>query len=160
MDIPMVPSTNAHHPVEHRELAYQVYSRLAAGDMRKALDLLADPQYPNIPEKTVYDWRSRYQWDRRMQLEKRAFGEELWKSWCQELSVAAPSAVRLMAQTVENEAAPLRERLSAAKFITSQYWQAAELLLRQDDAPSPVPDSLDSLTDAELLDYQAQLQNG
>jgi hypothetical protein len=25
---------------------------------------------------------------------------------------------------------------------------------------TPVPDSLDSLTDAELLDYQAQLQNG
>lgn len=144
-----------------KELAYEVYSRRCDGDMVCTFGALADLDIPNIPEKTVYDWRSRYRWRERLQAEKQAIAPIQWEMWFRGVSVAALDALADLHRTIQCPATSDRDRIAADKAILQLFSQHIELIGEWlGSERTPVPDSLDSLTDAELLDYQAQLQNG
>ena len=77
------------------------------------------------------------------------------------MSVAALDALADLHRTIQCPATSDRDRIAADKAILQLFSQHIELIGEWlGSERTPVPDSLDSLTDAELLDYQAQLQNG
>jgi hypothetical protein len=119
-----------------KQLAYEVYSKRAGGDMRAALAILAEPSYPNIPEKTVYDWRSRYRWDQRLEEERRGIAPVLWERYTRELSVAAPEAVSYLRSVLADDTANVRDRITAARSLMQQYASHAEALLAAIPAPA------------------------
>jgi hypothetical protein len=132
-----------------KQLAYEVYSKRAGGDMRAALAILAEPSYPNIPEKTVYDWRSRYRWDERLEEERRGIAPVLWERYTRELSVAAPEAVSYLRSVVQNPEESTRDRTTAARSLMQQYASHAEALLAA--IPAPVSQVSSDISTEELV---------
>jgi hypothetical protein len=132
-----------------KQLAYEVYSKRAGGDMRAALAILAEPNYPNIPEKTVYDWRSRYRWDERLEEERRGIAPVLWERYTRELSVAAPEAVSYLRSVLADDTANVRDRITAARSLMQQYASHAEALLAA--IPAPVSQVSSDISTEELV---------
>jgi DNA polymerase III delta prime subunit len=132
-----------------KQLAYEVYSKRAGGDMRAALAILSEPAYPNIPEKTVYDWRSRYRWDARLEEERRGIAPILWERYTRELSVAAPEAVSYLRSVLADDTANVRDRITAARSLMQQYASHAEALLAA--IPAPVSQVSSDISTEELV---------
>jgi hypothetical protein len=132
-----------------KQLAYEVYSKRAGGDMRAALAILAEPVFPNIPEKTVYDWRSRYRWDARLEEERRGIAPILWERYTRELSVAAPEAVSYLLSIVRNTGESTRDRTTAARSLMQQYASHAEALLAA--IPPPAAKVSSDISTEELV---------
>jgi hypothetical protein len=132
-----------------KQLAYEVYSKRAGGDMRKTLRILAELDIPKIPEKTVYWWRSNYGWQDRLEEEKRGMAPVLWERYTRELSVAAPEAVSYLLSIVRNTGESTRDRTTAARSLMQQYASHAEALLAA--MPPPQQQVSSDISDAELL---------
>ena len=145
-----------------KELAYELYSKRCDGDMRCTLAALDALSGPKIPEKTVYDWRSRYQWRQRLQEEKQAIAPYSWELWFGGLAVAALDSLKALHRIVQNPEASDRDRIAAAGKIMATASQHIEEIGRRmsgDDGALPAGD-LDTLSDADLLKYQEELQRG
>jgi DNA polymerase III delta prime subunit len=149
MEVPGSASQGSQWDERTKQLAYEVYSKRAGGDMRAALSILAEPNYPNIPEKTVYDWRSRYRWDARLEEERRGIAPILWERYTRELSVAAPEAVSYLRSVLADDAANVRDRITAARSLMQQYASHAEALLAA--MPAPVSQVSSDISTEELV---------
>jgi DNA polymerase III delta prime subunit len=148
-EVPGSAIRESHWDERTKQLAYEVYSKRAGGDMRAALAILAEPNYPNIPEKTVYDWRSRYRWDARLEEERRGIAPVLWERYTRELSVAAPEAVSYLRSVLADDDANVRDRITAARSLMQQYASHAEALLAA--IPAPVSQVSSDISTEELV---------
>jgi hypothetical protein len=117
------------YPAEVKELAYEVYAKRADSDIPRTMAILAELVDPPLSEKTVYEWRQAYQWDKRLELEKQAMAPVLWERYTRELSVAAPEAVSYLLSIVRNVGESTRDRTTAARSLMQQYASHAEALL-------------------------------
>ena len=161
IELPTIRTPGTRYDQKVKDLAYQVYSRRAAGDMPETLRILDALVKPPLSKNTVYQWRDDHGWDDRMLVERAAFGEELWKRWCQELAVAAPEAIRYLKNVMDDPNEPTRNRLNAAKVITGQYSQMAEAALESFKGEKPAgrysSEDLASMSMEELLVYENEL---
>lgn len=144
--------------------AYEVFAHHCNGDMVCTLKYIERWEGPTIPEKTVYDWRVRYQWRERLQAEKEAIAPHSWNLYFGGLAVAAPETVAYLRSVVNDPKRPDRDRIAAAGKLLSQIAVHIEELGRRmtgdEERPALSDTELDALSDAELLDYQAKLQRG
>ena len=161
IELPTIRTPGTRYDEKVKALAYQVYSRRAAGDMPETLRILEGLVDPPLSKNTVYQWREDHGWDDKMLAERAAFGEELWKRWCQELAVAAPEAIRYLKNVMDDPNEPTRNRLNAAKTITGQYAQMAEAALESFKGEQGTgrysADDLEHMTTEELLAYEVEL---
>lgn len=161
IELPAVRTTRTRYPEEVKALAYEVYAHRANGDMPEAIRLLGELTNPPVSEKTVYQWRADYQWDRRLQAEREAASPVLWEIYFGGLAVAAPEAVNYLRSVVQDTSANPRDRISASRALLSQVAVHLDQLEARagGGASDPVP-ALDGMTDAELLAYQEKLRQG
>ena len=100
--------------------AYEVYAHQCNGDMVCTLEVLANRDGPKIPEKTVYDWRKRYGWERKLQAEREAIAPYSWNLYFGGLSVAAPEVVRYLRSVVADPTKSDRDRIAASGKLLNQ----------------------------------------
>lgn len=153
---------NSHWEQSVKDAAYEVFSKRCNGDMVCTLAALDQWDGPNIPEKTVYDWRSRYQWRQRLQEEKEAIAPYSWELWFGGLAVAALDSLKALHRIVQNPEASDRDRIAAAgKIMQTASQHIEEIGRRMSGEGDALPaGELDTLSDADLLKYQEELQRG
>jgi hypothetical protein len=137
------------YPAELKELAFEVYSKRADADIPRTMAILAELVDPPLSEKTVYEWRASYGWDRRLEEERRGIAPILWERYTRELSVAAPEAVSYLRSVLADDTANVRDRITAARSLMQQYASHAEALLAA--MPAPVSQVSSDISTEELV---------
>jgi hypothetical protein len=137
------------YPAEIKELAFEVYAKRADSDIPRTMAILGQLVDPPLSEKTVYEWRQAYQWDRRLEQEKQAMAPVLWERYTRELSVAAPEAVSYLRSVLADDTANVRDRITAARSLMQQYASHAEALLAA--IPAPVSQVSSDISTEELV---------
>ena len=140
--------------------AYEVYSKQCNGDMVCTLRVLDAWDGPKIPEKTVYDWRSRYRWRQELDAEKQAIAPISWALWFGGLSVAALEALNDLRSIIQNPEASDRDRIAADRVVL-QLAQANIDRIEERHAAANRPASLpEELSDADILALEERLARG
>ena len=136
--------------------AYEVYSKQCNGDMVCTLRVIEAWDGPKIPEKTVYDWRSRYRWRQELDAEKQAIAPISWNLYFGGLSVAGPEVVTRLRQIVNDDAANPRDQVAAGRVLLSQIASHFAELERRNQPEQQRYDDLGSMSDEELRALAAE----
>ena len=139
--------------------AYEVYAHQCNGDMVCTLEVLANRDGPKIPEKTVYDWRKRYGWERKLQAEREAIAPYSWNLYFGGLAVAALDSLKRLHRIVQDDEANPRDQVAAARAIGQLVVSHIERIEARLPEPDP-PASLDTLTTEELVALTEQRPAG
>ena len=143
-----------------RQLAYQLWASQPDKPITEWIEDLEAAAGGKVALRTVQRWRHDDRWDERFAEEVIASSGLSVFEQVRQIRVAALPAIRYVDQVARGEVEPDRLRLEAAKFIIQQ---SAALHQHVASAPGPAvlpAVSLDTMSDAELLDYQDQLRNG
>lgn len=161
-EVPAVRTTRTRYDDSVKELAYEVYSKRCNGDMPATLRILGELIEPPLSEKTVYQWREDHDWRGRLQAEKEAIAPYSWELWFGGLAVAALDSLKALHRIVQNPEASDRDRIAAAgKIMATASQHIEEIGRRMSGEGDALPaGDLDTLSDADLLKYQEELQRG
>jgi hypothetical protein len=146
-----------------RQIAYSVWSQDTSRTVTELVPLVEAAIGEKVAVRTVQDWRHRDQWEQRLARDMLAGSEVYVSQLVTDLRVAAPSSVAYLSSVVEGRIQPDPQRIAAAKAILSENRGILALMaevLRGSDAVTAESQTLDDLSDADLLKYQAELQRG
>jgi hypothetical protein len=146
-----------------RQIAYSVWSQDTSRTVTELVPLVEAAIGEKVAVRTVQDWRHRDQWEQRLARDMLAGSEVYVSQLVTDLRVAAPSSVAYLSSVVEGRIQPDPQRIAAAKAILSENRGILALMaevLRGSDAVTAESHTLDDLSDADLLKYQAELQRG
>lgn len=129
LEVPAVRTTRTRYPEQVKALAFELYAYSCNQDMPATIAALNEQTDNPVSEKSVYAWRSEYQWDLRIQEQRRAMAPISWESWCQGLSVAGPRSLSRLSAIMDDPSASHRDQITAARAIATLYAEHAEALL-------------------------------
>ena len=129
-----------------RQLAYQLWAVDPSRPISELLPELRAEIGQNLAERTVYDWRRRDEWDKRLAEEVLASSGLSVFEQVRRLRVAALPAIRYLDAVARGEQKPDRLRMDACKFLVQQAAQLHQLAVGIPGTPSAPP-----ISESELL---------
>lgn len=129
LEVPAVRTTRTRYPEQVKALAFELYAYSCNQDMPATIAALNEQTDNPVSEKSVYAWRSEYQWDLRIQEQRRAMAPVSWELWCQGLSVAGPQSIDTLSALMLDPEVSTRDRITAARAIATLYAEHADALL-------------------------------
>jgi len=140
-----------------RQLAYQLWAVDPSRPISELLPELRQEIGENVAERTVYDWRRRDTWDKRLAEEILAASGVSVFEQVRRLRVAALPAIRYLDQVARGECKPDRLRMDAAKFLVAQSASVHRLAVEAEAGklPEVTAGSVASLSTSELLKLAA-----
>jgi hypothetical protein len=129
IEVPAIRTTRTRYPEQLKALAFELYAYTTNQDMPATIRLLNEQVDHPVSEKSVYAWRSEFEWDKRIAEQRRAMAPVSWELWCSGISVAGPLAISRLSAIMDDPAASHRDQIAAARAIASLYAEHAEMLL-------------------------------
>lgn len=129
IEVPAIRTTRTRYPEELKSLAFELYAYSCGQDMPATIKALNERCDNPVSEKSVYAWRSDYEWDRRIQEQRRAMAPVSWELWCQRLGVAGPQSIETLSSLMLDPKVSTRDRITAARAVATLYAEHAEALL-------------------------------
>lgn len=107
------------HPQETRDLAYQLWAFVAGRDLRRVAELLASGDYGEsgpitVPDRTLRDWRDRYQWAERAAQDVERIAPDLRHQAFAELVFAGLDGAKYIRQVIAGTTPPDKVRAQLA----------------------------------------------
>jgi hypothetical protein len=129
-----------------RQLAYQLWAADPSRPISELLPELRAELGENVATRTVYDWRERDHWEKRLAEEVLAASGVSVFEQVRRLRVAALPAIRYIDSVARGEVKPDRLRMEAAKFLVQQSAAVHQL------AAGKLPDAgAQAISASELL---------
>lgn len=128
-----------------RQLAYQLWAVDPSRPLSELIPEIRAELKDNVATRTIYDWKDRDEWDRRLAEEILAASGVSVFEQVRRLRVAALPAISYLDKVSRGELKPDRLRMDAAKFLVQQSAQLHQFAAKGDVQP------VRSLSESELL---------